>query len=74
MEIVLTRKNVWTIYDSIRETKDNQEFKIKHKKLPKEEKERMENWLAETNEARKLIGSLIDLMQINCMDSIKITF
>ena len=73
-EIILTSKNIWTLYDSIRETKGNQEFKLNHKRLPKEEKEKIKNWLEETNEARELIGNLIDLMQMNCLDSIKISF
>lgn len=73
-EIILTRENVWTLYNSIRETKSNQEFKINHKRLSKEEKEKIKNWLAETNEVRELIGNLIDLMQMNNTDTIKISF
>lgn len=73
-EIILTSKNIWTLYDSIRETESNYEFKLNRKRLSKEEKEKIKKWLIDTNEARELVGNLIDLMQMNCTDTIKISF
>lgn len=73
-EVILTSENIWTLYNSIRETIDNREFKLNHKRLSKEEKVRIEIQLKKANEARELIGNLIDLMQMNILDSIKISF
>lgn len=73
-EIILTRENVWSLYNSIRETEDNYRFKIQHKRLHKEEKEKIKNWFAEATETREKIGNLIDLMQMNHEKTIKISF
>jgi hypothetical protein len=63
MEINLSKKTIETVYNSLRETEYNKREQLR-KRIPKEQKQKIEELLTETEEAMAVFSELMDRIVI----------